>query len=121
MLALPRELALAGAKLGEGDIPGAGDVLFGVDLRRAHVEEERRLLLRFTTSASRAPLLGFKSMKPPFTLFRVHAAKDSRLPSASTCFNTLKLPSYASKQQTRDRIITAITGAGGFDEGALAE
>ena len=42
------------------------------------------------------------------------------LPVAATCFNTLKLPEYTSEQQTRDKVITAITFAGGFDEAAVA-
>ena len=32
----------------------------------------------------------------------------------------MKVPRYPSEQHTRDKIITAIAGAGGFDEGAVA-
>ena len=44
----------------------------------------------------------------------------SRLPTAATCFNTLRLPWYTSEQQLRDRLMVAMAGAGGFDEGAVA-
>ncbi|EOY08056.1 E3 ubiquitin-protein ligase UPL7 isoform 3, partial [Theobroma cacao] len=66
--------------------------------------KERCMLLKFVTSCSRAPLLGFKFLQPSFTIHKV--ASDAplwatiggpdveRLPSASTCYNTLKLPTY---------------------------
>ncbi|CAK9102760.1 unnamed protein product [Durusdinium trenchii] len=42
-------------------------------------------LLRFVTSCSRAPLLGFSHLQPPFTLHKVHIRSDSeKLPTAST-------------------------------------
>ncbi|XP_028054522.1 E3 ubiquitin-protein ligase UPL7-like [Camellia sinensis] len=66
--------------------------------------KERCLLLKFVTSCSRAPLLGFKYLQPTFTIHKVacdvplwatFGGQDvDRLPSASTCYNTLKLPTY---------------------------
>lgn len=53
-------------------------------------------LLRFVTSCERPPPLGFASMNPPFTIQRVGIMRDGeKLPTASTCFNTLKLPTYS--------------------------
>ncbi|PPD93618.1 hypothetical protein GOBAR_DD09449 [Gossypium barbadense] len=58
------------------------------------------MLLKFVTSYSRAPLLGFKYLQPAFTIHKV--ASDAplwaaiggsdveQLPSASTCYNTIK-------------------------------
>ena len=57
---------------------------------------------------------------PPLQAQAVDGGPE-RSPAAATCFDTLKLPRYQSEQQTRDRIITAITGAAGFDEAAIAE
>ncbi|KAH9298311.1 hypothetical protein KI387_029993, partial [Taxus chinensis] len=61
---------------------------------------ERCRLLKFVTSCSRAPLLGFKHLQPAFTIHKVvcdtpvwamFGGQDvERLPSASTCYNTLK-------------------------------
>lgn len=62
-------------------------------------ETERAALLRFVTSCERPPPLGFESMHPPFCVHRVGIrTDDERLPTASTCFNTLKLPTYSSEK-----------------------
>ncbi|KAH6798844.1 ubiquitin-protein ligase 7 [Perilla frutescens var. frutescens] len=63
--------------------------------------KDRCMLLKFVTSCSRAPLLGFKHLHPTFTIHKVNCdaplwasfgGQDvDRLPSASTCYNTLKL------------------------------
>ncbi|KAF9665086.1 hypothetical protein SADUNF_Sadunf16G0085500 [Salix dunnii] len=62
---------------------------------------ERCKLLKFVTSCSRAPLLGFKHLQPSFTIHKVSCDASlwatiggqdvERLPSASTCYNTLKV------------------------------
>jgi len=73
-------------------------------------------LLRFVTSCERPPPLGFSSMNPPFTIQRVGIMRDGRqLPTASTCFNTLKLPTYSSEKVMRERIIYAIESGAGFE------
>merc|ERR1712196_50735 len=64
---------------------------------KAMEADQQVKLLRFATSCSRAPLLGFNHLVPPFTLHKVVISKDDeKLPTASTCFNMLKLPSYSS-------------------------
>lgn len=78
-------------------------------------EMDRRKLLRFVTSCERAPSLGFSSLSPPFTLQRIECSDDSRLPSASTCFNILKLPTYSNKTIMKDRLLQAIRSESGFD------
>ena len=40
---------------------------------------------------------------------------EERLPSASTCFNTLKLPAYGKKTTMRAKLLLAITSASGFE------
>ncbi|KAH1258707.1 E3 ubiquitin-protein ligase UPL7 [Glycine max] len=74
--------------------------------------KERCMLLKFVTSCSRAPLLGFKYLQPPFTIHKVACdvplwatigGQDvDRLPSASTCYNTLK--AHAIVSEPGDRI-----------------
>ena len=62
-------------------------------------DKEKAALLRFVTSCERPPPLGFESMQPPFCVHRVGVRSDAeRLPTASTCFNTLKLPTYSSEK-----------------------
>ena len=83
-------------------------------------------LLHFCAGSRRAPAAGFEALRGyngqvhRFQLQLDNRSNSDRLPTAGTCCNTLKLPRYASEQQTRDKVITAITFAGGFDEAAVA-
>ncbi|KAI0647654.1 HECT-domain-containing protein [Trametes meyenii] len=77
-------------------------------------QEERRKLLRFVTSCSRPPLLGFKELNPHFAI-RDATGDESRLPTASTCVNLLKLPRYKSPQVLREKLLQAIHSNAGFD------
>ena len=72
-------------------------------------EEQKRSLLKFVTSCSRPPLLGFKvificliffmhkiisqDLDPPFCIQNA-GVEQERLPTASTCMNLLKLPDF---------------------------
>ncbi|RAL44564.1 hypothetical protein DM860_003323 [Cuscuta australis] len=86
---------------------------------------ERCLLLKFVTSCSRSPLLGFKYLQPPFTIHKVpcempllavFGGQDvDRLPSASTCYNTLKLPTYRRSSTLRAKLLYAINSNAGFE------
>lgn len=77
-------------------------------------QEERCKVLKFVTSVSRAPLLGFKSLKPHFGITNSGADK-LRLPTASTCVNLLKLPEYNDKKLLREKLLYAISTNSGFD------
>ncbi|KAF8358771.1 oxi-1 [Pristionchus pacificus] len=100
--------------------------------------EERRLFLKFVTSCSRGPLLGFGSLEPPFSIRCVEVSDDqdtgdtlgsvvrgflalkkgqstSRLPTASTCFNLLKLPNYNKKSVLLEKLRYAIHSETGFE------
>lgn len=73
-------------------------------------------LLRFVTSCERPPPLGFSSMTPPFTIQRVGVMRDGdKLPTASTCFNVLKLPTYSSERVMKERLLYAIEAGAGFE------
>lgn len=58
--------------------------------------EDQGKFLMFVTSCSRMPTLGFKTLDPPFMIQKLGANRADRqkLPTASTCFNILKLPDY---------------------------
>ncbi|KAJ7683722.1 hypothetical protein B0H17DRAFT_1073869 [Mycena rosella] len=77
-------------------------------------QEQRRALLRFVTSCSRPPLLGFKELNPNFAI-RDAGADQLRLPTSSTCVNLLKLPRYESEKVLRAKLLQAITANAGFD------
>uniref|UniRef100_A0A8R1TY48 Ubiquitin-protein ligase E3B n=1 Tax=Onchocerca volvulus TaxID=6282 RepID=A0A8R1TY48_ONCVO len=100
--------------------------------------EERRLFLKFVTSCSRAPLLGFAYLEPPFSIRCVEVSDDQdqgdtlasvvrgflaikrrqspiRLPTASTCFNLLKLPNYGKKSILLQKLRYAVHSDTGFE------
>uniref|UniRef100_A0A7S1SW68 HECT-type E3 ubiquitin transferase n=1 Tax=Tetraselmis chuii TaxID=63592 RepID=A0A7S1SW68_9CHLO len=86
---------------------------------------DRAALLKFVTSCSRAPLGGFEYMNPPFVIHKVPcpaplmatiAGPDvDRLPSASTCYNTLKLPNFRRASTMREKLLYAIHSGAGFE------
>jgi hypothetical protein len=93
---------------------------------RRMTTEERSALLLFCTGSARAPaagfahLMGHSGQQRRFCLQRVEGSSE-RLPTASTCFNTLRLPdSYTGEAQLLERLRRATREAEGFDEGAVA-
>jgi len=77
-------------------------------------QEQRRALLRFVTSCSRPPLLGFKELIPNFAI-RDAGEDQHRLPTSSTCVNLLKLPRYTNERVLREKLLQAIYSGAGFD------
>jgi ubiquitin-protein ligase E3 C len=61
----------------------------------------RMKFVKFVTSCSRPPLLGFKELVPKFSL-RNAGVDDERFPTSSTCVNLLKLPNYTSYDILRE-------------------
>lgn len=78
-------------------------------------DEERAILLNFSTSCSRAPLLGFSSIVPRFCIQQSTSSGQESLPTSSTCVNLLKLPSYSSKEIMKSKLMYAIHSNAGFD------
>ena len=76
-------------------------------------ETQRRQLLKFVTSCSRPPLLGFKDLQPPFCI--QFAGREERLPTSSTCMNLLKLPEYLEKEVLKSKLLYAIESGVGFE------
>ncbi|XP_065339203.1 ubiquitin-protein ligase E3C [Cloeon dipterum] len=74
---------------------------------------QRRQLLKFVTSCSRPPLLGFKELYPPFCIQM--AGTEERLPSASTCMNLLKLPQFKDEDTLKAKLLYAIQAGAGFE------
>lgn len=89
--------------------------------------EQQRKFLKFMTSCSRQPLLGFASLEPapcvqqirlPDSLFQETESsilKQAPLPTSSTCMNLLKLPNYHSKELMRKKLLDAIESGSGFE------
>lgn len=91
--------------------------------------DQQRKFLKFMTSCSRQPLLGFNSLTPAPCVQQTRLREDNRgndiaegsaignirLPTSSTCMNLLKLPKYTSKEMLRDKLLYAIEAAAGFE------
>ncbi|KAK2494132.1 hypothetical protein MC885_018998 [Smutsia gigantea] len=77
-------------------------------------DEEKRKLLKFVTSCSRPPLLGFKELYPAFCIHNGGSDLE-RLPTASTCMNLLKLPEFCDEALLRSKLLYAIECAAGFE------
>lgn len=76
--------------------------------------DDRALLLKFITSCSRPPLLGFGELNPKICI-RFSSADQSRLPTASTCVNLLKLPGYKDFETLKEKLLYAVRSASGFE------
>ncbi|KAF6766810.1 hypothetical protein PSEUBRA_000436 [Kalmanozyma brasiliensis GHG001] len=74
----------------------------------------RKAFLKFVTSSPNPPLLGFSQLNPLFAIRKAGEDK-SRLPTASTCVNMLKLPDYSDEQTCREKLRYAIQSEAGFD------
>jgi len=77
-------------------------------------EDQKRSLLKFVTSCSRPPLLGFKDLDPPFCIQNA-GSEPNRLPTASTCMNLLKLPDFKDAAVLKMKLLYAIESGAGFE------
>eukprot|EP00980_Cylindrotheca_fusiformis_P022067 scaffold8962_cov123-Cylindrotheca_fusiformis.AAC.3 len=82
--------------------------------------EQQRKFLKFMTSCSRQPLLGFGSLEPAPAIQQIRLSDEelserSKLPTSQTCFNLLKLPNYKSRALLKKKLIDAIEAGAGFE------
>ena len=76
---------------------------------------EKSKLLMFCSGSSRLPSGGFSGLDPRFTINVVPFDKAKALPTASTCFNLLKMPAYPDEAALRKSVFTAtLYGSAGF-------
>ncbi|KJE88758.1 ubiquitin protein ligase [Capsaspora owczarzaki ATCC 30864] len=91
-------------------------ILMFWDVVRSFDHVQRRDLLKFVTSCSRPPLLGFSHLVPKFGISPSgDGDSPDRLPSAATCFNLLRLPAFSSAQTLREKLLYAIEANAGFE------
>ncbi len=82
------------------------------ELVRSWPVEKQKKLLTFATGSDRVPIKGLAAVG---FVIQCNTQDTSRLPTASTCFNTLLLPCYSNKDQLKEKIELAIeNGAEGF-------
>jgi len=82
--------------------------------------EQQRKFLRFMTSCSRQPLLGFGSLEPVPAIQQIRLLDEeitdkAKLPTSQTCFNLLKLPNYKNRALLKKKLIDAIESGAGFE------
>lgn len=77
--------------------------------------EQQSSFLRFVTSASRPPLLGFSFLEPKISIYVLDEGTLGRLPTSATCLNLLKLPPYKDVKTLKAKLLTAISSGGGFE------
>lgn len=97
------------------------------EVLQSYSQSQLQALLAFVTCSPVPPaggfarLAGFNGGRHLFELCLLPEQGDTRLPRASTCFNTLHLPSYSSKQVMQHRLEQACSAQLVFDEGAVHE
>eukprot|EP00730_Choanoeca_flexa_P005742 TRINITY_DN12010_c0_g1_i2.p1 TRINITY_DN12010_c0_g1~~TRINITY_DN12010_c0_g1_i2.p1 ORF type:complete len:1534 (+),score=423.35 TRINITY_DN12010_c0_g1_i2:75-4676(+) len=81
-------------------------------------QNERAMLLQFVTGSSRLPAAGFAGLTGLSSTSGMTIARGINqysLPTASTCFNLLKLPAYRSFEELKQKLLIAIRyGSQGF-------
>lgn len=80
---------------------------------REFTDAQRKQLLKFVTSCSRPPLLGFKELNPPFCI--QSSGNEDRMPTASTCLNLLKIPIIKDETTLKNKLLGAIEQQAGFE------
>lgn len=93
---------------------------FWAIIRELEPIEQGKVLL-FCTGSSRVPgggmaeLQGYNGEPHRFTVSKTYEEFPS-LPTAATCFNTLKVPNYTSQAQFQERLMYALNNSAGFAE-----
>jgi hypothetical protein len=76
--------------------------------------EEQQAFLKFVTSVSRPPILGFGALQPRLCI-RLNKTDASYLPTANTCLNLLKIPAYPTKAALKEKLLYAINSGARFE------
>ncbi|EFC46237.1 predicted protein [Naegleria gruberi] len=74
-------------------------------------EEDKKKFLMFCTGSDRVPIKGLGELG--FVIVK-NGDDDRRLPTAHTCFNHLLLPKYSTKENMKERLLSAINNCMGF-------
>eukprot|EP01015_Nassula_variabilis_P019601 TRINITY_DN3323_c0_g1_i4.p2 TRINITY_DN3323_c0_g1~~TRINITY_DN3323_c0_g1_i4.p2 ORF type:complete len:176 (+),score=27.24 TRINITY_DN3323_c0_g1_i4:21-548(+) len=80
--------------------------------------EDKSDFLFFIIGCSRPPLQGFQMLNPKITIHLVEVGggpHTDKLPSASTCVNTLYLPDYQNFLVLKKKLLYAIKAKAGFE------
>ena len=70
--------------------------------------DEKALLLQFSTGSALVPVGGFAKLSPRWSVHFNEYMSAAKLPTTSTCFNTMNCPKYPSEEIFEQRLMTAI-------------
>lgn len=73
--------------------------------------EKKKKFLEFTTASDRVPMGGMRNFQ---LKINKNGDKDTQLPTSHTCFQSLMLPNYSSRQILKERLDIALEHAIGF-------
>lgn len=104
----------AGTEHKDGYGPDHECILWLWEILRDFTKEQRKKFLAFTTGSSRSPLRGLHELHMKVVKAGPDRYSGSRLPTAHTCFNTLILPYYKSKNLLYRKLVIAIENSEGF-------
>jgi hypothetical protein len=80
---------------------------------KAYPQEKQKQLLEFVTASSRVPVNGAESL---IFVIEKSDSETSALPGSSTCFGTLRLPEYESKEILASKLEIALQHSLGFGQ-----
>jgi len=72
---------------------------------------KKKRLIQFITGNDRLPVGGSKALN---LIIMKNGCDTDRLPSSQTCFNTLLLPRYSTREKLREKLGKAVSLTGGF-------
>ncbi|KAG9325799.1 hypothetical protein KVV02_005723, partial [Mortierella alpina] len=81
------------------------------EIVHAYEEKDKKRLLFFATGSDRVPIGGLGHLS--FTISK-NGPDSMRLPTSHTCYNTLMLCAYSTKEKLQERLTTAIGNSEGF-------
>ena len=84
------------------------------DILHEFGDEEKKKFLKFFSGSDRAPLRGLGKLGMLVQKATADGYSGHQLPTAHTCFNALLLPSYATKQLMKEKLLAAIQYSEGF-------
>ncbi|KAK3939097.1 ubiquitin-protein ligase E3A [Diplogelasinospora grovesii] len=83
-------------------------------IKREYDDNKKRKLLEFVTASDRLPVGGIKNIMFVVQRNGTEDQAAGRLPTAYTCYSTLLLPEYKTKEILRERMAMALENAQGF-------
>ena len=96
--------------------PDEEDIVWFWEIIEGLSQNERNSLFSAVCGASNPPFGGFSHLDPPFQISRVSSSPEL-IPSTHTCFNTLDLPKYHSKETLETKLKLLIEHNQGFGNG----